>query len=59
MATLYLMFVQGGELAGLSRGIPADALAARREAHRLLAEDADLAAVEIWRGGELLEAVRG
>ncbi|MBE7218176.1 MAG: hypothetical protein INR64_06880 [Caulobacteraceae bacterium] len=59
MATLYLMFVQDGELAGLERGAPADTSAARCEARRLLASDLDLAAVEIWSGGELLEAVKG
>lgn len=59
MATLYLMFVRGGELAGLERGAPADERAARCEAHRLLAADLDLAAVEIWSGGELLDAIRG
>ena len=59
MATLYLRFVQGGELAGLERGAPLDEIAAVREARRLLAADIDIAAVEIWSGGELLEAVRG
>lgn len=59
MATLYLLFVRGGELAGLERGAPADELAARCEARKLLASDLELAAVEIWSGGRLLEAVRG
>ena len=59
MSTLYLMFVRDGELAGLERGAPADTCAARGEARRLLASDLDLAAVEIWSGGELLEAIKG
>ena len=59
MTALYLMFVRGGELAGLERGAPADACDARREARGLLAADLELAAVEIWTGGELLDAVLG
>ena len=59
MSTLYLMFVRDGELAGLERGAPADTTAARCEARRLLLADLDLAAVEIWSGGELLDAVKG
>ena len=59
MPTLYLLYVRGGELAGLERGSPLDALDATREARRLLARDVELAAVEIWRDGELLGAVRG
>ena len=57
MATLYLMFVRGGELAGLERGVPEDVPAARSEARRLLTADGELAAVEIWSGGELLDAI--
>ena len=59
MPTLYLMYVAGGELAGLEHGAPSDCSDAQREARRLLARDTDLAAVEIWSGGQLLGAVRG
>ena len=59
MATLYLLFEPGGELAGLERGAPIDAQAARCEARRLLSTHLDLAALEIWSGGELVDAVRG
>lgn len=59
MPTLYLLYVHGGELAGLERGSPADPGDATQEARRLLARDGDLAAVEIWSGGELQGAVRG
>ena len=59
MPTLYLIYVKGGDLAGLERGAPSSVLDARREARRLLAADGDIAQVEIWRGGELQGAVRG
>lgn len=59
MATLYLLFSPGGELSGLERGLPHDETDARREASRLLGQDRDVSAVEIWTGGRLLAAVRG
>ena len=59
MSTLYLMFVNGGELAGLERGAPANIGAARREALHLLTRDRDVRAVEIWSAGLLIEAVHG
>ena len=57
-STVYLMFSRGGDLAGLERGFPADEGCARGEAARLLDRDADVDAVEIWRGGRLVDAVR-
>ncbi len=57
-STVYLMFSRSGELAGLERGFPSDEGCARGEAARLLGRDRDVNAVEIWRGGRLMDAVR-
>lgn len=59
MPTLYLLYVRGGELAGLEPGSPDNPCDAAREARRLLARNGDLTAVEIWSGGELQGAVHG
>lgn len=57
-STVYLMFSRSGDLAGLERGHPADEGSARGEAARLLRRDTDVGAVEIWRGGRLVDSVR-
>lgn len=57
-STVYLMFSRTGDLAGLEQGFPTDEGRACREAHRLLEGDQDVGAVEIWRAGRLVGAVR-